>query len=390
MYETWFGILLVLLWSGTLVRLRPWSLRRQPRSARTTASPNNSTNSTSPLVSVVIAARNEVGHIERTLRSLQKQTYPNLQVTVVNDRSTDETAAVIAGVKVDWPQLQVIQVDTLPSSWLGKNHALYVGAQASQGEWLLFTDADIYFYPDAIDRAVSHAIWTGADHVTVPPTMLQTSYWLSSLISLFSYNLMIVFRPHFAHRPRAKAFVGIGAFNLLTQKAYQGIGTHAAFRMRPDDDLMLGKKVKQAGYRQDFVAFDKFIEVQWYPSVAAMVRGLEKNALTPFDFSFTRLLVAVIGAFFYYEGPFLGLLLAPGLTRLWYVMAIILMCAGYVSLRGYMPAGLRWFLSFPVVVPLFLYVMLRAGLLFLWRGGIYWRGTFYKKHELLQMRHPDH
>jgi len=385
-YETWFGILLVLLWSGTLVRLRPWSLRSELSSAATST---NRTNTASPLVSVVIAARNEGGHIERTLHSLQNQSYPNLEVIVVNDRSTDETAAVIARVKEDWPELQVIPVDTLPSSWLGKNHALYVGAKASHGEWLLFTDADIYFYPEAIARAVSYAIRTGADHVTVPPSMLHASYWLSSLISLFSFNLMIVFRPHFANKPHSKAFIGIGAFNLLTRQTYHGIGTHSVFRMRPDDDLMLGKKVKQAGYRQDFVAFEQFIEVEWYPSVAAMVRGLEKNALTPFDFSFTRLILAVVGAFLFYEGPFLGLLLVPGVSKVWYLLTIGLMYVGYGSLKGYVPVGLRWFLSFPLVVPLFLFVLVRAGLLFLWRGGIYWRGTFYNKHELLQMRRLD-
>lgn len=389
MAVTLLGVILALAWLLTLFRLRPFVLFNQAREASQLSKARKEP-SAHPTVSVVIAARNEANHIRRTLESLKAQDYKNLEVIVIDDRSTDSTGAVIHAVQLQWPTLRFQHVHTLPPGWLGKNHALYLGASLSQGDWLLFTDADIYFQPDAITRALHYALAKGSDHLTIPPTMVHNRYGLGALVSLFSFNLMIVFRPHLTALLGPQIAVGVGAFNLISKAVYNRIGTHAAFRMRPDDDLFLGKQVKQQAFRQDFAPLSELIEVEWYPSVRAMMEGLEKNALTPFDFSITRMLVAVALAFVFYEGPFLGLLLASLQGKLAFLMAIVLMYLCYSSLGFFVPVKSRYFVSFPAVVPLFLYILLRALWLFLWRGGIFWRGTFYPKGELLKMRRKDH
>lgn len=386
MLLTLFGIIWIMIWLVTLWRLNPAVLL-----GHQTQAPGVSRNlHLKPTVSVIIAARNEEGQIARTLESLKHQTYANMEVIVVNDRSVDETRAVIEKVRQDWPSMQAYHVESLPSGWLGKNHALYKGTCLAQGEWFLFTDADIYFYPDAIERAIECVTRQGAQHMTVSPGMVHKNFWLEALVSLFAFNLMIVFRPHLTSMRGMRTFVGVGAFNMIHREAYDRIGTHAGFRMRPDDDLFLGKQVKRHGFRQCFPAMQRFIEVEWYPSVRAMTQGLEKNALTPFDFSVFRMTTAVLGAFLFYEGPFLGLLLGNLVNRTEFLLATALMYTAYLSVRAFVPVKTRYFLAFPVVIVVFLYILVRALWLFLRRGGINWRGTFYTKEELLQMGKEDH
>ncbi|MEQ1731529.1 MAG: glycosyltransferase, partial [Vicinamibacterales bacterium] len=110
---------------------------------------------TGPLVSIIVAARNEAHGIESGVRSLLALSYPALEVIVVNDRSTDSTGAILDRVRQEDPRLIVVTVDRLPPGWLGKNHALAVGAATSHGSLLLFTDADIVFDPSTIGRAVA-------------------------------------------------------------------------------------------------------------------------------------------------------------------------------------------------------------------------------------------
>src|SRR5262245_16111737 len=95
-----------------------------------------------PAVSLIAPARNEERHIEAAVRSLVKIDYPNLEITIVNDRSTDGTATILDRLAAEFPQLNVVHLTELPAGWLGKNHALHLGASRSHGEWLLFTDAD--------------------------------------------------------------------------------------------------------------------------------------------------------------------------------------------------------------------------------------------------------
>lgn len=390
MLQAVFGITLLVLWVGTLLRLNPRVLVQMTQATERLGPSVPHRDPPGPFVSVVIAARNEEKHISNTLSSLKAQTYKALEVILVDDRSEDATSSIIQECQQSWPTLRTIRIEALPPGWLGKNHALFEGAASAKGEWILFTDADIYFYPDAVERAVNYISHNNVDHLTVPPAMLHRNYWLSALISLFSFNLMIVFLPHLTLLRGVRTFVGVGAFNLIRQSTYRQIGTHAAFPMRPDDDLFLGKLVKEHGFRQSFAPMHRFIEVEWYPSVRAMMNGLEKNALTPFDFSTLKMSLALLGAFLFYEGPFLGLLCHNHLARMSCLLAIVFMYTTYISVRAFVPVRHRYFIAFPIVTLLFLFILVRALWLFVVRGGITWRGTFYTKEELLHMRHEDH
>src|SRR6266567_8232148 len=116
------------------------------------------TGATSPRVSIIVPARNEAAKIAAAMRTLMKSDYPNLEVIAVNDRSTDNTGAILDEVASESVgRLKVIHVETLPPGWLGKTHAMYLAARQATGEWILFTDADVHHRTDSLRRAVGYA-----------------------------------------------------------------------------------------------------------------------------------------------------------------------------------------------------------------------------------------
>src|SRR5207247_2184081 len=111
-----------------------------------------------PSISLIAPARNEERNIEEAVRSLARPDYPSLQITIIDDRSTDRTGAILDQLSAEFPQLNVVHLTELPAGWLGKNHEMQLGADRSRGEWLLFSDADIVFEPTTLRRAIAYAI----------------------------------------------------------------------------------------------------------------------------------------------------------------------------------------------------------------------------------------
>ncbi len=334
-------------------------------------------------VSIIVAARNEADTIEPALRSLLAQDHPAVEVIVVNDRSTDATGDVLARIQRAYAsKLKVITVTTLPPGWLGKNHAHWVGAQAAQGEFLLFTDADIVMHPSTVRRAVAYAVTERLDHLTVGPEVHLPGPLLTAFLGTFTMCFALFVRPWRARDPRSSAFVGVGAFNLVRRLAYECAGTHAVIRMRPDDDMKLGKIIKRAGGRQELVAGKHLLAVVWYRSLGELIRGLEKNAFAGLDYSLLMAVCGPLTLWGLFLVPYLGLALTAG--RLWWLnlLNVVLGLALYAdnSLRH----GVKWrhLPLFPVTVALLMFIIWHATLRTLIGQGVTWRGTHYPLAEL--------
>ena len=130
-----------------------------------------------PTLSIVVPACNEEDTIERGMNSLLALDYPHLEIIAVNDRSTDRTGAILDRLALSDPRLRVLHVETLPAGWLGKNHAMHSGSQAAKGKWLLFTDADVVFAPDALRRTVAFAERECLDHLVLSPRCETHGFW---------------------------------------------------------------------------------------------------------------------------------------------------------------------------------------------------------------------
>lgn len=372
------AVLLVLhLLQVALLLQGRWQSRALPRDA-TIAS------DVWPTVSIIIAARDEEAEIEAALRSVLQLDYPALEVIVVNDRSTDRTGEVLERMRGQHPQLNVVTITDLPAGWLGKNNALAQGVRHAQGDWLLFTDADIVFDPLTLKRALALACKDGRDHLAITPAIRSSSFWINMLVALFARNFALFIRPWKARDPKSPCHVGIGAFNLVRRSAYETVGGHATIRLRPDDDVKLGKILKLAGFRQEVVFGVDALTLQWYTSIGGMTRGLEKNVLAGVDYRFAFLMLALLLMLTYDVGPWLLLPFGDHDTMLLAGAAGLLSMLSVALFFPQIGRSWAWAILTPILSVIIAYIFARSALLTLHRGGIAWRGNFYSLQELKQ------
>jgi cellulose synthase/poly-beta-1,6-N-acetylglucosamine synthase-like glycosyltransferase len=335
-----------------------------------------------PTVSLIAPARNEERNIEGAVRSLAQLDYPSLEITIVNDRSTDRTGEILDRLSKEFPQLNIVHLQELPPGWLGKNHALQLGADRSHGEWLLFTDADIFFEPTALRRAIGYALTDNVDHLAATPDTRMPSWLLQSFVVTFAIYFSLFVRIWSIRNPRSTAHIGIGAFNLVRAEAYRAVGGHQRIKMRPDDDLKLGKIIKLGGFRQDLVDGGGMLIVHWYSSFSELVRGLEKNSFSATEYSlwFTTFSsgLSLLNNFW----PFIAVFVLPGPTRWIYLLVCLTLWWMAWSAARSMKLPQSCALAFPLTVLLLVYIQWRTMLLNYWQNGIRWRDTHYSLAEL--------
>ena len=338
-----------------------------------------------PRVSIIVPARNEEEHIEQTLARLLAIAYDNYEVIAVNDRSTDRTGQLMdrAAVRVEaHGRLKVIHIADLPLGWMGKPHAMWMGAKQASGEWLLFTDADVLFRPDALSRAVTYAKSQKADHLVLFPRMIMHSWGETMMVAFFQSLFVFGHRPWKVADPKTEDHMGVGAFNLIRRSVYEAIGTYEALRFEVLDDMKLGKMVKNAGYAQRVVFGGDLISLRWIKGAMGMVNNLTKNFFAILSFQWPRTLASVLTLLFLNLLPFVGVFVAHGWARLPYAIALIGMAGIYWGMSRRSDVSVFYFFLHPLSTLMFAYILLRSMTLTLMQRGIFWRGTFYPLDQL--------
>ncbi|HXA79149.1 MAG TPA: glycosyltransferase family 2 protein [Candidatus Acidoferrales bacterium] len=228
------------------------------------------------LVSAIIPARNEEASIARAVESVAIQLEIG-EVIVVNDQSTDRTGAILGELAKRIPKLRVIDAGPLPAGWVGKSHAVSIGAAAAQGDWLLFTDADTYHYPGATRRALGDAVDHDAVLVSYSPEQEMATWWERALIPFVYCRLAAKFSFARVNDPKRPDAAANGQFLLVLRDAYDAVGGHAAVAREILEDVALARLVKQSGYGIYFTAPMGVVRTRMYRSFEAMWQGWTKN-----------------------------------------------------------------------------------------------------------------
>jgi GT2 family glycosyltransferase len=340
----------------------------------------------SPSVTVIVPARNESEDVGACLESLLQQDYPNLQIIAVNDRSTDQTGPIMDALATQRPgKLRTLHITELPAGWLGKTNAMALAARHSiamhHPDYLLFTDADVLFGPEAIRRSLAQAVATQADHFVTFPTPIIKSTGEGMLLGYLQVMGLWATRPWHVSNPKAlRDSVGIGAFNLLRTPAYQQLGGFDALRMEILEDLTLARRVKLAGLRQCVAVAPGMISLHWAPGAMGVVNGMTKNLFAIFRFHSSLLLLACLWLTLFCITPVAFLALPE--TRTPAILTLAAIAALYALSSRHSRIPHRYAALFPISAALFIYSLLRSMLTTLKDGGVTWRGTFYPLTEL--------
>ncbi|HYG99521.1 MAG TPA: glycosyltransferase [Terriglobales bacterium] len=340
---------------------------------------------TVPEVTVVVPARNEQAHIKATTSSLLQQDYPRFNVVAVDDRSTDETGAIMEQFANDATareRLHVLHIAELPEGWLGKTHAMWTAAQQTDSEWLLFTDGDVVFRSDTLRRAIAYAEESRADHMVIFPRVGVETFGGRMMLAFFQMLFVFGHRPWKVPDPNSKDSIGFGPFNLIRRSAYVRIGTWKALRMAVVEDMKLGELVKQAGLKSRCAFGMQLVTHHWARTGGDVVRNLEKNFFAVMEYRPMLALVGCTALLFLNLLPFAGVALAPGWAKIPFALALAGIAGLYAGMARRSETSALFFLTHPVATVLFVYTMLRSMAHVAWHGGVVWRGTKYSLHEL--------
>ena len=324
--------------------------------------------------------------IEEAVLSLLAQTYGNLEILVINDRSVDGTAQVLKRLQTLHPHLLVQEITHLPDGWMGKSHALAQGAALPSGEYLLFTDADVVMEPTTISRAMRHMQDDRLDHLSLIFKNLGGGCLLNCLILDMALGFFLFFRPWRVRLKGSREFIGIGAFNLVKRTAYDAVGGHESIRMHPIDDLMLGKILKEQGFHQDCLMAHGFIAVPWYDTVRAMADGLQKNTFAFVHYRLFFIPPIIVFLVVLNILPLWGAIFCEGVARLFWLLTVGMKLLGFYF--GLCRQGLpRWYLVGALLAPyLSLYIICNSAIVVQKNDGITWRGRHYALAELKKSR----
>ncbi len=335
-----------------------------------------------PRISLLFAARDEEEKLPGALATLATIDYPNLEIIAVDDRSQDATGRILDEFAVSHERFRVVHVTALPPGWLGKPHALQKAYEASAGEWLLFTDADVRFAPDALRRAAAIVKQKNLDHFTLFGDVEMVGFWETVLITFFGLAFHIAHDPYQVSNPHSRAYVGVGAFQLMKRSAYEACGTHRRLAMEVVDDMKLGKLVKQAGLRSSVAVAQEAVVIRWHAGVGNLIRGVTKNFFAALGYNLPLVVVAICGMWMMNVAPFVGVIWGHGWVRALSGIAVVIALAFHVGVDIAMHVSPLYAFTHPLGAVLFSYMLLRSTVVTLWHGGVTWRGTFYPLEEL--------
>lgn len=321
-------------------------------------------------VSVVMPARNEERGIGRAVRAMLAQSWTDLEVIVVDDRSTDATGAILA--EIDDPRLVVVDGEEPPPGWLGKPWAIEQGTRRATGDLLLLADADPVYEPEAVAAAVAYLERTGISLVSLFPRLEMHGFWEHAGLTQLPLTGFVFFQAWLGNRSRIVSLgLGGGPGTLVRRAAFEAAGGYAAVHDAVVDDIGFVRQVRAHGYRTHLVIADRFVTLRMYHGLRETVNGFTKNTFSALGRSYGAAAVLIGLLAVGHIAPFVRLFSGDPLAIA--TVAVITLTRVILFARLRYPVFYAVVLH-PVTVFLWLWILLRSVWVTGVRRQLHWRG----------------
>lgn len=291
-----------------------------------------------PRVTAIIPAKDEESTLPECLATVRAQTYPNLEILVVDDRSADRTGAIAREAAAADPRVRTRTIESLPPGWTGKTHALHVAGGEARGDWLWFLDADTRHDPCSLAVMMEYARANRAALASLVPEMRCETFWEQVVQPLMGIVLMRSYPPFRVNDDRAAPAFANGQYILIRRDAYEAAGGHEAVRDRFVEDIHLAKRVKALGLPIRTAITTEISSTRMYESLGHLMRG------------WSRILYDALGRS---PWPLLGKIVEPLIFSQSGAIALV---AGLLMLAAGVPGPFAWWLVGLAIVHLLLQV----------------------------------
>ncbi|MBM3701384.1 MAG: glycosyltransferase [Actinobacteria bacterium] len=248
-----------------------------------------------PLMSVLIPARNEEENIKRCIISLTKQDYENIEILVLDDNSTDDTARIVLELSQKDPRIKLYSGEPLKKGWLGKSYACWQLSKYANGNYFIFTDADTLHFPNSISSSVACLLRYNLDALSVFAKQITVTLHERMIVPFGKYMILSFVPLYLIRKSKSVLFcTAIGQFMLFKREVYKKIGGHKSIKSKVIEDIMLSKQVKRCGYK--FMIFDgrSSLYCRMYKNFREVVRGHSRTIFAAFDYNIYIITIAII------------------------------------------------------------------------------------------------
>lgn len=335
-----------------------------------------------PKVSIIIPMRNEERNAARVLQSLTNQTYPNYEIIVVEDGSTDSTVDIVKSFDVD-----LIQIDTLPPDWVGKNYACHIGQSCAAGGYLLFTDADTYHEREALESIMTYVVENEVDMLAPTIGHNNVGFW-EKVVQPCVFNIhFLLYRIEKVNDPRSKYSIANGQYLLIRREVYDAVGGHERFKGAVSEDLAVAHGVKKKRYRLRVADVRHLVKVRMYHNLSEIVSGWRKNFFTGVRREARSALIAILLVFFIFIIPpillFFGIIctISRGSISGLFIQGVIqnvFLLSWMFIVHKKCDDSAGWALLHPLGNLVYLLIMIMSTLDGLHGRGVSWKGRQYR------------
>ncbi|MFC1926291.1 glycosyltransferase, partial [Chloroflexota bacterium] len=338
-----------------------------------------------PFISILVPARNETDNIATCINSLRSQEYTNFEIIVLDDNSSDDTAAIVERIAAADPRVRLLNGKPLPHGWAGKTYACHQLAAEAKGDWLLFTDADTAHAPSMLRSALSHAVKNNLSLISGWPLQQCVSPVQKIVIPIFIF-LLLSWMPLWllqgARRPRFA--LTVGQFLFIPTQDYWEIGGHEAVKSRIIEDMWLGFNMVRHGKRQEAMDLSPVVSTRMYQGLGELWDGFTKWVYSVVRLSPWGLFLLMATGFCLFVAPFILLvwhLLPPqapfGWLQLLIVQLLVIMIMR-ILVDNRFHHSRRYSVSHPVGISFMLLSCVYGAVRHLTGAGVRWKERLYK------------